>query len=81
VLPPETDCVTSNAGPAQRASFAYFGKLPFNTVDHPQCNVLLWQDYTRGVRSDPPGNWTLLWEGRRVSDRSERFRLYRRSAP
>ncbi len=81
VLPPETDCVTSNAGPAQRASFAYFGKLPFNTVDRPQCNVLLWQDYTRGVRRDPPGQWTLLWEGRRVSDRSERFRLYRRSAP
>ncbi|GGX76771.1 glycosyltransferase [Massilia dura] len=81
VLPPETDCVTSNAGPAQRASFAYFGKLPFNTVDRPQCNVLLWQDYTRGVRRDPPGHWTLLWEGRRVSDRSERFRLYRRTAP
>lgn len=81
VLPPDTDCVTSNAGPAQRASFAYFGKLPFNSVDHAQCRVLLWQDYTRGVRRDPPGNWTLLWEGRRVSERSERFRLFRRDAP
>ncbi|QBE64341.1 ArnT family glycosyltransferase [Pseudoduganella lutea] len=81
VLPADTDCVTSNAGPAQRASFAYFGKLPFNSVDQPQCRLLLWQDYSRGVRRDPPGDWTLLWEGRRVSDRSERFRLFRRTVP
>jgi 4-amino-4-deoxy-L-arabinose transferase-like glycosyltransferase len=81
VLPPDTDCVTSNAGPAQRASFAYFGQLPFNRADRPHCRLLLWQDYTRGVRHDPPGDWELLWEGRRVSDRSERFRLFRRTAP
>jgi hypothetical protein len=24
-------------------------------------------------------DWTLLWEGRRPSDRDERFRLYQRS--
>ena len=24
-------------------------------------------------------DWTLLWEGRRPSDRDERFRLYRRA--
>jgi 4-amino-4-deoxy-L-arabinose transferase-like glycosyltransferase len=81
VLPADTDCVSSNAGAAQRASFAYFGKLPFNSVGHPRCDILLWQDYTRGERRDPPGNWVLLWEGRRVSDRSERFRLFRRAAP
>ncbi|QGZ39799.1 4-amino-4-deoxy-L-arabinose transferase-like glycosyltransferase [Pseudoduganella flava] len=81
-LPPDTDCIDSNAGPAQRASFAYFGKLPFRPVDGGNCRLLLWQDYVRGgVRHEPPGNWTLLWEGRRASDRTERFRLYRRPAP
>jgi 4-amino-4-deoxy-L-arabinose transferase-like glycosyltransferase len=76
-LPPNTNCVAANLGPAQRASFAYFGKLPFNTVDQRGCHLLLWQDNIKGVRRDPPGNYTLLWEGRRVSDRSERFRLFR----
>ena len=26
-----------------------------------------------------PGNWRMVWEGRRPSDRDERFRLYRRA--
>ena len=77
-LPADTDCVDSNAGPAQRASFAYFGKLPFRAVDGRACRVLLWQINTRAAEhANPPGHWTLLWEGRRASDRTERFRLYR----
>jgi len=80
-LPADTNCVTSNAGPPQRASFAYFGKLPFSGVGQHGCNVLLWQEATRSsVRTNlPPGKWTVLWEGRRASDRSERFRLLRRA--
>ncbi|TWI66203.1 4-amino-4-deoxy-L-arabinose transferase-like glycosyltransferase [Pseudoduganella lurida] len=77
-LPADTDCVASNAGPAQRASFAVFGRLPFNAVDNDHCRILLWQDSTR-LQRDPPGQWTQLWEGRRASDRSERFRLFRRA--
>jgi 4-amino-4-deoxy-L-arabinose transferase-like glycosyltransferase len=80
-LPADTDCVMSNAGPPQRASFAYFGKLPFSGVGQRDCKVLLWQEATRSsVRAKlPPGHWTVLWEGRRASDRSERFRLLRRA--
>ncbi len=79
-LPPDTDCIASNAGPAQRASFAYYGKLPFSRAGERDCKLLLWQDNVRGpVRvAPPPGKWTVLWEGRRASDRSERFRLMRR---
>ncbi len=79
-LPPDTDCIASNAGPAQRASFAYYGKLPFSRAGERDCKLLLWQDNVRGpVRiAPPPGRWTVLWEGRRASDRSERFRLLRR---
>lgn len=84
-LPAETNCIDTNVGPAQRASFAYFGHLPFAGVENAQrCDYLLLQDSVRlkderqmaqqfGLR-----DYTMLWEGRRPSDRDERFRLYRR---
>ncbi|NRR29289.1 glycosyltransferase [Oxalobacteraceae bacterium] len=84
-LPAGTSCIETNVGPAQRASFAYFGKLPFTGTDGGRCEVLLLQDSTK-VRDDREiaaqhrgKQWTLLWEGRRASDRDERFRLYRRA--
>jgi len=80
-LPPGTSCVQANVTPAQRASFAYFGHLPFNGVDQAACPVLLLQDSIKArARQPQPGpEWQLLWEGRRASDRSERFRLFRRT--
>jgi 4-amino-4-deoxy-L-arabinose transferase-like glycosyltransferase len=79
-LPPGIDCVQSNATPAQRASFAYFGKLPFNGVENRACQVMLLQDSIkeRAHQQQPGAEWQLLWEGRRASDRSERFRLFKR---
>jgi 4-amino-4-deoxy-L-arabinose transferase-like glycosyltransferase len=118
-LPADADCIDTNVGPAQRASFAYFGHLPFAGVEGGKCSFLLLQDSTRmvgaipgnnpatgtgtGTRARPAGeaqpvvqygdgymggkevlstfrprDWTLLWEGRRPSDRDERFRLFRR---
>jgi 4-amino-4-deoxy-L-arabinose transferase-like glycosyltransferase len=81
-VPADAHCITSNAGPAQRASFAYYGKLRFEGATPGQCDLLLLQDSIRGKGALPlPGpQWTLLWEGRRASDRNERFRLFR-SAP
>jgi len=87
-LPANANCIATNVGPAQRASFAYFGNLPFPGVGqaHGQCNVLLLQSSHRGTQPTvlpPPYStqrWTLLWEGRRASDRQERFSLYRRDA-
>jgi 4-amino-4-deoxy-L-arabinose transferase-like glycosyltransferase len=117
-LPADADCIDTNVGPAQRASFAYFGHLPFAGVEGGKCSFLLLQDSTRivgtipgnnpgsgtGTRARPAGeaqpvvqygdgymggkevlstfrprDWTLLWEGRRPSDRDERFRLFRRA--
>jgi hypothetical protein len=85
-LPPDVDCIDSNVGPAQRASFAYFGKLPFRRLDTTgRCHFLLVQDSVRArdaaeldARLGHAGG-RLLWEGRRPSDRDERFRLYRRN--
>jgi 4-amino-4-deoxy-L-arabinose transferase-like glycosyltransferase len=82
-LPPVKQCVDSNVGPAQRASFAYFGHVPFVEFDGLHCDFLLLQDNNR-AKNDATlitrfnAQWQLIWEGRRPSDRDERFRLYRR---
>jgi 4-amino-4-deoxy-L-arabinose transferase-like glycosyltransferase len=102
-LPGDADCIDTNVGPAQRASFAYFGHLPFAGVEGGKCNYLLLQDsmshnarkggadrnvtqYGDGIMGGrevladfDPRDWTVLWEGRRPSDRDERFRLLRRA--
>lgn len=82
-LPPVRYCVDTNVGPAQRASFAYFGKIDFSRNNEKNCDFLLLQtsvEQQDGARElkEFNGRWRLLWEGRRPSDRDERFRLYRR---
>jgi 4-amino-4-deoxy-L-arabinose transferase-like glycosyltransferase len=83
-LPAGANCIDTNVGPAQRASFAYYGHLPFAGVAGDRCDYLLLQDSIK-LKDDREleptwhaRDWTLLWEGRRPSDRDERFRLYRR---
>jgi 4-amino-4-deoxy-L-arabinose transferase-like glycosyltransferase len=84
-LPPDANCIDTNVGPAQRASFAYFGHLPFAGVQSSKCDYLLLQDSVKLkddkeiAKSYRARDWALLWEGRRPSDRDERFRLYRRA--
>lgn len=84
-LPANANCIDTNVGAAQRASFAYYGRLPFVGVEGGQCDYVLLQDRVK-TRDDRllSRTWgtrgaTLLWEGRRASDRDERFRLYRRA--
>jgi 4-amino-4-deoxy-L-arabinose transferase-like glycosyltransferase len=83
-IPAGTDCIDTNVGLPQRASFAYYAALPFSKPGSPPCRLQLLQDSVKvkdeRERIQPHGaaNWELLWEGRRHSDRDERFRLYRR---
>jgi 4-amino-4-deoxy-L-arabinose transferase-like glycosyltransferase len=83
-LPAGADCIDANVGPAQRASLAYYGQLPFSRIDSAACDYVLTQDSvrTRDDRETRQGfdvtGWTMLWEGRRATDRDERFRLYRK---
>ena len=82
---PTPACIaTDGLGLAQRASFAWFAGVRFAHVDYSgrnvdDCDYLLRQDLARDKRTDelPKGRWKLLWEGRRPTDRDERFRLYR----
>ncbi|MQR01882.1 ArnT family glycosyltransferase [Glaciimonas soli] len=82
-LPDVKQCVSTNVGPAQRASFAYFGNVPFAEFTQERCDFLLYQDSNINKSDDNiwrqfNGRWKLLWTGRRPSDRDERFRLYQR---
>jgi len=83
-LPSKDYCVDGNVGPAQRASFAYLGGVQFAGFKESRCGYVLLQDENRSKENAAlfkpfgGGRWQLLWEGRRPSDRDERFRLYRR---
>ena len=84
-LPDGPYCVETNIGPAQRASFAYFGKVEFAKFGEGGCKYLLLQDSlsrrdSASLLKQFGGRGTFLWEGRRPSDRDERFRLYRRDS-
>jgi 4-amino-4-deoxy-L-arabinose transferase-like glycosyltransferase len=85
-LPQAYRCVdTNDVGPAQRASFGYLGHVNFSRDANSQCDLLLVQDdglRRRGAALKKiEGDLTLLWQGRRASDRHEFFRLYRRNSP
>jgi 4-amino-4-deoxy-L-arabinose transferase-like glycosyltransferase len=83
-LPEGGGCIATNVGPAQRASFAYYGGLQFAAVGGVACDLLLLQDSVslkddREIEHAFRGKqWALQWEGRRQTDKDERFRLYSR---
>jgi hypothetical protein len=85
-LPDDYRCVSARGvGPAQRASFAYLGEVRFEKAGDEPCEFLLVQD--SGLRkqrtqlSPVEKQFTLLWQGRRASDRHEFFRLFKRTSP
>ncbi len=76
-LPADYTCISPvRLGDAQIATFAYFGGMHFAFDE--DCDVILRQD-TQDF-GEPSSistfEWKLVWEGRRVADRDERFRLY-----
>lgn len=79
-LPAGYGCIETRAlGLAQRATIHYFGRLSFGSGDG-ACDWLLVQDDGPLARTPPsaePG-WRLHWEGGRLRDPDERFRLYER---
>ncbi|ALL65097.1 putative inner membrane transmembrane protein [Paraburkholderia caribensis MBA4] len=76
-LPSDYNCISpARLGDAQIATFAYFGDMHFSFDE--DCDVLLRQDTQDFGEPSAMSNfvWKLVWEGRRVADRDERFRLY-----
>ncbi len=76
-LPADYTCISPvRLGDAQIATFAYFGDMHFSFNE--DCDVILRQDTQDFGEPSAMSNfvWQLVWEGRRVADRDERFRLY-----
>jgi 4-amino-4-deoxy-L-arabinose transferase-like glycosyltransferase len=74
-LPTDHGCIgRRDLGPAQRALLDHFGGIR----TQPATNGCTWLISQGGPNERPPAGWSLVWEGHRPGDRSERLRLYRR---
>jgi 4-amino-4-deoxy-L-arabinose transferase-like glycosyltransferase len=82
VASPDHGCVsTLGMDAAQRASFAYFGRLRLDDA-RVDCEWLIVADRA-SAPLDPSlvrGAWRQAWRGQRPVDREEQFRLFRRVA-
>ncbi len=81
---PEANCVASQSlGEPQRALLEYFARIRTmrtEIVPDADCDVLLVQG-SRAAGAPARGRgWTPVWEGARIGDRSEYYRLYVRGA-
>ena len=84
-LPNQRGCVASRGlGEAQRAAFDYHAGIVTERAETRagrRCALLLIQENARVPAANPGASWKKLWEGNRVGDRSEKFRLYSKNQP
>jgi 4-amino-4-deoxy-L-arabinose transferase-like glycosyltransferase len=81
-LPASYDCVNSNRlGDAQVALLDYYTgirTLPVEKSQQLECDFYLIQDERGHEKAQPGPEWRLIWQGKRVAERRESFRLYQR---
>ncbi len=81
-LPAKFACVTSNhLGEAQQDLLHYYANLKtqnFDTEGTLNCDLYLIQDDRNKEKVEPGSDWKLIWNGKRVSERKESFRLFQR---
>lgn len=81
-MPTDYRCINSlNVGQSQRLLLHYHTNIslrPFEDTQELSCDFYLLQD-TKGMGKMQPGQeWEMIWSGRRIADRKEGFRLFRR---
>src|SRR5690606_30512841 len=83
-LPADYTCIGShNLGSAQQALLDYYADVqaqPHQATRKLNCDLYLIQDERDQKKIEPGPDWQLIWQGKRVADRRESYRLYRRSA-
>jgi 4-amino-4-deoxy-L-arabinose transferase-like glycosyltransferase len=84
-LPAGYRCISSRGlAEPQRAMLEYFAGIVTSREEtaarRADCDLLLVQGVPQ-VEHAPEGGWAKIWEGGRPGDKSERYRLYRRTAP
>ncbi len=78
VVPSQSVCINSmHLGDGQLASFVYFTKLKFKDDVHCDLWISNQPGEARKTAKRLNKSLQLIWEDRRVSDRSERLRLYK----
>lgn len=81
-IPQNYTCInSSNLGNAQAALLDYYTGIkpqPLETADELACDLYLIQDERRREKIEPGPQWELIWQGKRVAERRESFRLYQR---
>lgn len=82
-LPADYTCIGShNLGSAQQALLDYYADVqaqPHQATRKLNCDLYLIQDERDQKKIEPGPDWQLIWQGKRVADRRESYRLYRRS--
>lgn len=83
-LPQKYACITSNhLGDAQRDLLHYYANVKtyaFETEQNLNCDLYLVQDEKGREKLEPGQDWTLIWSGKRISERREGFRLFQRNS-
>jgi 4-amino-4-deoxy-L-arabinose transferase-like glycosyltransferase len=84
-LPATYRCMSSrDLAEPQRAMLHYFAGIVTFREESParrrDCDLLLVQG-TPHAEHAPRGEWTKIWEGGRPGDKTERYRVYQRTAP
>lgn len=79
-IPQNYACInSSDLGSAQAALLDYYTDIetrPLETSHELSCDLYLIQDERRREKIEPGPEWQLVWQGKRVAERRESFRLY-----
>ncbi|MFV1922627.1 MAG: ArnT family glycosyltransferase [Methylotenera sp.] len=79
-LPTQYTCINSeNVGSAQRDLLYYYANIityPIQSGQHLDCDLFLIQDERTPKKVNLGNNWEHVWEGKRISERKESFRLF-----
>ena len=80
-IDPNYDCIIAQVGPAQRGLIQYYGRIVTTDIyiekNGQSCDYLIYQDHSE-ADNHIGLPWSMIWEGGRVGDRAERYRLYKR---
>ena len=81
-LPAKYACVTNHhLGDAQKDLLHYFANIKTQNFEDGgalNCDLYLFQDEKGRDKIEPGADWKLIWSGKRVSERKESFRLFKR---
>ncbi len=79
-LPSEYACITSTGlGSSQRDLLHYYTDIKvynFEIYQRINCDLYLVEDSRGKTKITPSENWNLIWQGKRISDRKESYRLF-----